>query len=162
LLLPHWESPRSEAKLLYIKRSVHLTKHAGQIAFPGGVAEVGDGDLLTTGFREGAEEVGLRREHARVLGPLPSAVTPSGYSLQPYFVATTQSRFIAQESEVESIVLIELEELLNCPVRVEQRTYQGKDYRVVYFDTRQACVWGVTGRITEFLLTHFFDWQPPE
>lgn len=161
LVLPNWESGIEQASLLFIKRASHLKKHAGQIAFPGGVAEKEDRDLLSTGFREGFEEVGLRREESELLAELPSATTPSGFLLKPFFVATTQQDYQPQESEVEKIHLIPIVELMNCPARCEQREWQGESYRVVYFETPEALVWGVTGRITELLLIHFFDWKTP-
>lgn len=161
LVLPHWDSNLEQAKLLYIKRAGHLKKHAGQIAFPGGVAEDHDPDLLSTGFREGHEEVGLLREHSELLAELPSAFTPTGFTLKPFFVATVQRDFIPEPSEVESLHLIPITDLLTCPVRYEERTWQGNTYRVVYFDTQTVCVWGVTGRITELLLSRFFDWKAP-
>jgi 8-oxo-dGTP pyrophosphatase MutT (NUDIX family) len=150
-----------EARLLFIRRATHLKKHAGQIAFPGGVVEDADIDLLHTGFRESEEEIGLKRETSKLLAELPRAFTPSGYTLQPFFVATTQREFTPQYSEVDSIHLISVKELLTCPVRVEQREWREKSYRVIYFDTTSVCVWGVTGRITELLLTHFFRWDTP-
>ena len=162
LILPHWNGGLEEAKLLFIKRAEHLKKHAGQMAFPGGAKEEGDHDLLAAGLREGHEEVGLEPAGTKLLASLPRAFTPSGFFLQPFFVATTQSQYVAQESEVESIHIITVNELLTCPVRLEQREWGGKSYRVIYFDTEQVCIWGVTGRITEVLLTHFFDWKAPD
>ena len=161
LVLPDWKSSLEQARLLFIKRSEHLKKHPGQIAFPGGVAEPSDPDLLSTGYREGLEEVGFQRERSRVIARLPQAFTPTGYRLQPFFVATTQNDFTPQDSEVQSIHLITVQELLQCPVRLEHRTWQGREYRVIYFETSTVCVWGVTGRITELLLSTFFDWTPP-
>lgn len=162
LVLPAWDSPLSEAKLLFIKRSEHLKKHAGQMAFPGGTKEDEDPDLLTAGLREGHEEVGLDPNNTTLLAPLPKAFTPTGFHLHPFFVATTQQHYVAQESEVDSIHLIAVDELLRCPVRLEQREWLGKSYRVIFFDTDSVCIWGVTGRITEVLLTHFFDWRAPD
>lgn len=161
LVLPHWDCAQSEASLLYIKRSANLRKHSGQMAFPGGAAEAGE-DLLTAGFREGQEEVGLRREQSRLIATLPASSTPTGFRLQPFLIATTQSAFQAQPEEVESIHLITLEELMQCPVRLEHREWLGVTYRVIYFDTSTVCIWGVTGRITEIILRHFFDWSPPD
>lgn len=162
LVLPSWDSNVAEARFLFIKRSEALKKHAGQMAFPGGVMEQSDPDLLSAGFREGWEEVGFERDKARLLASLPCSFTPSGFSLKPFFVATTQNEFQAQESEVDSIHLISVKELLTCPVRLERKEWGGVNYRVIYFDTSTVCIWGVTGRITEVLLTHFFAWKPPQ
>ena len=161
LVLPNWDAPLSDCRMLFIKRSAGLRKHAGQVGFPGGVVEMGDATLLDAGYREAEEEVALQRASVEVLCPLPTAEVPSGYQLFPYFVATDQQNFSIQESEVESVHLIALSDLLSCPYRLEFKEWQSKVWRVVYFDLDDFCVWGVTGRIVEHLLESFFDWQPP-
>lgn len=161
LVLPHWEATLEETSMLFIKRSSGLRKHAGQVGFPGGVVEAGDASLLDAGFREAEEEVALRRASVEVLCPLPTAEVPSGYQLYPYLVATDQQSFTNQESEVASVHLVRLTDLLSCPFRLEHKEWHDKVYRVVYFDLDDLCVWGVTGRIVEHLLESFFDWRAP-
>lgn len=161
LVLPHWEAPLHQARMLFIKRSSHLRRHPGQVGFPGGMVETGDTSLLETGFREAEEEVALQRSAVEVLCALPSAAVPSGVQLHPYLVATDQQEFSKQDSEVEAVHLIPLTDLLSCPFRLEFKEWQGKLWRVVYFDLDNLCVWGVTGRIVEHLLENFFDWRPP-
>lgn len=162
LILPHWEATLADCSMLFIKRSSGLRKHAGQVGFPGGVVEAGDLTLLDAGFREAEEEVALQRSAVEVLCQLPSAEVPSGFQLHPYFVATDQQEFAIQESEVESLHLVKMVELLNCPFRLEYKEWQSRTWRVVYFDLDELCVWGVTGRIVEHLLQNFFDWRPPD
>lgn len=161
LILPRWQGGIEDARLLYIKRAQSLRHHSGQMAFPGGMVEKQDRTILDAAFRECEEEVGLKRELTKYVGKLPSASTPSGFSLHPYFVATTQQQFVREPGEVESIHLISVEELLHCPVRIEYKTWQNTEYRVIYFDTESVCIWGVTGSITEILLSHFFAWKAP-
>ena len=161
VVLPHWEAPLELAKLLFIKRSEGLRRHAGQVGFPGGVMEAQDPTLLDAGYRESMEEVGLKPESVEVLCPLPAAEVPSGFHLYPYFVATDQQEFVAQPTEVDAIHQVALSDLLSCPFRLEHKEWKGKTYRVVYFDLEELCVWGVTGRIVEYLLETFFDWKAP-
>lgn len=161
LVLPHWEASLEAANLLFIKRSEGLRRHAGQVGFPGGIVESQDATLLDAGYRESMEEVGLRPETVEVLCPLPAAEVPSGFHLYPYFVATDQQDFVAQPSEVEAIHQVALTSLLSCPFRLEYKEWQSKTFRVVYFDLPGLCVWGVTGRIVEYLLETFFDWKAP-
>lgn len=161
LVLPHWTAPLDQASMLFIKRSQRMRKHPGQVGFPGGVVEQQDATLLEAGFREAEEEVALRREAVEVLCPLPSATVPSGFELYPYLVATDQMRFEKQDSEVDAVHLVALSDLLNCPFRLEYKEWEGRRWRVVYFDLDDLCVWGVTGRIVEHLLENFFDWRPP-
>ncbi len=161
LVLPHWDAPLEEADFLYIKRSSQLRQHAGQIGFPGGVVEAEDASLLDAGKREALEEVALNPERVELLAQLPNAWTPSGFQLYPFLVATDQQHFVPEAGEVETLHRVNLRVLLECPARCEMRTWEGKTYRVVYFDLEELCIWGVTGRITEHILSTFFDWEPP-
>lgn len=162
LVLPHWDATLAESRLLFIKRASSLRKHAGQMGFPGGVVETVDDSLLDAGFREAEEEVALARDSVEVISPLPVAEVPSGFQLHPYFVATNQQEFRIQQSEVESLHLVSMVDLLTCPFRLEFKEWHSRMWRVVYFDLDDLCVWGVTGRIVEHLLRSFFDWHPPE
>ncbi len=160
LVLPDWDGSINDAKFLFIKRSSHMRRHAGQVGFPGGVIDGQDENLLETGFRESHEEIGLSRKTVEVLCSLSPRAVPSGFHLYPFFVATVQREFILQESEVEAVHLVPVQELLDCKFRAEQKEWQGTQYRVVYFDLDELCIWGITGRILEVVLETFFDWKP--
>ena len=162
LVLPSWEASLEESRLLFIKRSQGLRRHAGQVGFPGGIVEPSDSTILEAGYREATEEVGLQPDTVEVLCPLPAAEVPSGFHLYPFFVATVQQDFVADPSEVEAIHQVRLVDLLNCPFRLEHKEWMQKTYRVVYFDLPDLCIWGVTGRIVEYLLETFFDWSAPK
>lgn len=162
LVLPHWQASLERTQLLFIKRASHLRRHAGEIAFPGGLVEASDATLLDAGFREAKEEVSLNRTSARVIGSLPGGCTPSGYQVTPFVVATTQQHFVTQPDEVAATHLIDLTELLQCPFRTEYRTTTTSRHRIVAFDLSEICVWGITGAILEELLIMFFGWSPRE
>ena len=77
-------APREEgAHLIFIERSSHLRKHAGQIAFPGGRMDPGDADPVATALREAHEEIALPPQAVTPLGFLDPYQTGSGYRIAP-------------------------------------------------------------------------------
>lgn len=74
---------RGGLTVLLTQRTAHLSAHAGQISFPGGRMEPDDADATATALRETEEEVGLPREHVRVVGRLDNYVTGTGFEITP-------------------------------------------------------------------------------
>ncbi|MDR1946787.1 MAG: CoA pyrophosphatase [Desulfovibrio sp.] len=71
--------------VLLIRRNTYPGVHSGQIAFPGGQREDADKDLWHTACRETREEVGIRTEHMRRLGPLTGLYIPvSNFLVHPF------------------------------------------------------------------------------
>lgn len=76
-----WQSPLG-LKTVITKRAAHLTKHAGEMCFPGGVLD--DGESSSAGaLREFEEEMGVPRESITVVGRLDDAWSGSGYHMVP-------------------------------------------------------------------------------
>lgn len=69
--------------VLLTQRTPHLSAHAGQISFPGGRIEESDADAIEAALRETEEEVGLTRDHVRVIGRLDTYVTGTGFEITP-------------------------------------------------------------------------------
>jgi 8-oxo-dGTP pyrophosphatase MutT (NUDIX family) len=82
VLVPLIDRPEGMSVLL-TQRTPHLTAHAGQISFPGGRIEEGDADATEAALRETEEEVGLTREHVKVIGRLDTYVTGTGFEITP-------------------------------------------------------------------------------
>ena len=57
-------------ELIYIKRQYTMPTHKGQIAFPGGKAQLGDLDIIDTAIRETEEELLISRNIIEPLGIL--------------------------------------------------------------------------------------------
>src|SRR4030095_17226743 len=57
-------------RLVLTRRTEHLSRHPGEISFPGGIAQEEDADLAATALRETQEELGLPPEEVAVLGAL--------------------------------------------------------------------------------------------
>jgi 8-oxo-dGTP pyrophosphatase MutT (NUDIX family) len=74
----------AEPTLLLTRRSAHLHDHPGQIAFPGGRVDAGDGTPEATALREAHEEIGIPSEKVELLGRLPEYfITASGFRVTP-------------------------------------------------------------------------------
>lgn len=69
--------------VLLTKRTDHLYHHPGQVSFPGGGVEEGDGSPAATALRETFEEIGLAEQHIELIGELPSYHTGTGFAVQP-------------------------------------------------------------------------------
>jgi 8-oxo-dGTP pyrophosphatase MutT (NUDIX family) len=69
--------------VLLTKRTAHLTKHAGQVSFPGGRMDPGDAHPEAAALREAEEEIGLEPSAVELAGRLPEYVTGTGYRITP-------------------------------------------------------------------------------
>lgn len=74
---------REEPTVLLTLRTQHLSKHSGQIAFPGGRVDDTDSSAIDAALREAEEEIGLDAQFAEVLGQLPVYVTGSAFHITP-------------------------------------------------------------------------------
>lgn len=93
-------------------RSARLGRHPGEVAWPGGRPEPTDSDLLATALREAREEIGARALH--VFGPMSSTpVYTSDFRLEP-FVAEVAPDVVADGSEVERLLVVDLRGLLRA------------------------------------------------
>ena len=105
---------RDELTLLLTERSIHLSNHSGQIAFPGGRTDETDQDAVHTALREAQEEIALPRDYVEVLGTLPTYVTGSAFIITPV-VALVRPGFQLQPNpgEVADVFEVPLAYLMN-------------------------------------------------
>jgi 8-oxo-dGTP pyrophosphatase MutT (NUDIX family) len=137
--------------LVFVRRAAHLRRHAGQIAFPGGLVEEDDaGDLARTALRELDEELGIPSERIAILGRLPDVETVTGGVRITPFVG------LVAGGGTLSIDPAETEEVFEVPldaVFVPGAVHEGDERvgttvkRTWQFDHGSIHVWGATGRI---------------
>ena len=75
--------------VLLTRRTGHLANHPGQVSFPGGHSEPGDGSLEETAIRETQEETGIERHHIDVVGRLDDYETRTGFRVTPVVAMIT-------------------------------------------------------------------------
>jgi 8-oxo-dGTP pyrophosphatase MutT (NUDIX family) len=95
-------------EIILTQRAHHLNSHAGEVAFPGGMWDSDDDDLMQTALREAKEEIDLDPALVDVIATLPSA-TPRRRNLQvtPFVGLLAGSpALVGDPSEIGSIFTV--------------------------------------------------------
>ena len=146
-----------EPSMLFTKRTEHLSRHAGQVSFPGGRAQDGDRTLVDTALRETQEETGITAEFVSVAGFLDPYETGTGYAILPV-VGLVRSGFalVPEVNEVAEIFQVPLAFLLD-PANREKRTgeWQGRRRDFYAFEYNGHFIWGATAAMLVNLRDRF-------
>ena len=138
----------SRTNLVLILRKTYKGVHSNQIGFPGGRVEEEDESLQHTALRETEEEVGIPRTEVQVLRKLTRLyIPPSNFWVQPYVgLLQNTPNLIPQESEVEKILEVDLDDFLNEQNFINQTlsTSYARNIEVPAFMLNGHVVWGAT------------------
>lgn len=146
-----------EVKVLFIQRPSFMKRHAGQIAFPGGVMEVSDAGPLETSLRETREELGLESE---IIEPLylmpPERAVTSGFIVYPVValvhISPDRESVKPDHNEVQDYFFIDPFDLPFDPVE-KSFLHEGRIHTYTEFPMKiRKSIWGVTGRIFNALI----------
>ncbi|NDO80128.1 CoA pyrophosphatase [Citrobacter sp. NCU1] len=140
---------RPEPGLLLTQRAVHLRKHAGQVAFPGGAVDSSDASLIAAALREAQEEVAIPPEAVEVIGVLPPVDSVTGFRVTPVVgIIPPDLHYHASEDEVSAVFEMPLAQALQLrryhPLDVYRR---GDAHRVWLSWYEHYFVWGMTAGI---------------
>ena len=141
--------------VVFIRRSIHVPTHQGQIAFPGGARHKSDKTLQETALRESEEEIGLHAHDVRILGELDDQITTtSNFIVTPFVgVMPWPYEFKLSDAEVERLFIVPLHSLMDPDrFKPETETLNGQEVPSFAYFYRGKRIWGATARILHKLL----------
>ncbi len=154
VLIPIYKDD-GQYNIIFIKRTMTVKTHQGQISFPGGMQDEGDKTLRDTALRESEEEIGLRREDVTIIGELDDEITTtSNYIVTPFVAAIPWPyHFTPNEGEVAKIISVPMTALLDKDCRKpEMETLNGQKVKSFAYYHQGTRIWGATARILYKLL----------
>jgi 8-oxo-dGTP pyrophosphatase MutT (NUDIX family) len=138
-----------EPRLLLTRRSEHLRKHAGQVAFPGGAADIDDPSIVFTALREAQEEVAIPPSQVKILGKLNPLNSSSGFYVTPVVgLLPANATFSPSADEVAELFEMPLRDAFNLS-RYHQldRLSLGQHQQIYFSWYQQQFIWGLTAAI---------------
>src|SRR3954470_4271247 len=135
---------------VFTKRRDDLSRHAGEISFPGGRQDHPDEDLRATALREADEEIGLPPDAVNLVGALPPTGTfVTSYKIHPFVgVIEPGHAWTPQPTEVERVLELSLPELVNG-FEMKRLIRRGVPIRTPAYTVKGDLIWGATARIVQ-------------
>ncbi|XVG94828.1 NUDIX hydrolase [Eubacteriales bacterium KG127] len=174
VLIPFIEKD-SELYLMYEVRALTLRKQPGEVCFPGGQVEEGEGPM-TAAIRETCEELGLRKEQITILGRGDILYGYSNYTLFTYVGTISYEdyrRLKWSKSEVDRVFLVKVSDLIKNPPEIywenisaefeeefpyaeelfvdERNPWKNTKWSIPVYsqlNDEEATIWGMTAKIT--------------
>jgi len=135
--------------VLFTQRTSNLTRHAGQVSFPGGRIEADDASPLQAALRETHEETGIAPDFVTVAGFMEGYETGTGFAILPV-VGVVREGFtlMPNPAEVHEIFEVPLAFLLDPKNReLQSREWQGRKREFYAFNYGSHYIWGATAAI---------------
>ena len=150
VLAPVVESPGPS--LIFTVRSDALSRHPGEVSFPGGLVDEGE-SLADAARREAFEEIGLDPALPRLVGALPAVHTYVSAILVVPFIGLLGSPpdLFAAEAEIKEIIRVDLARLAAVEEPMELPRADDTPWRGWAYPVDDHMIWGATG-----LMVHSF------
>jgi len=132
--------------VLFTERAAHLSHHAGQVSFPGGLLQSETESPVAAALREASEEIGLLSADVSVAGCLRSYATGTGFAVTPV-VGFVAGDFVPrpEPAEVSAVFEVPLEFVLEPGnLRCGRRERFGSRFRVYELCYEGHRIWGAT------------------
>jgi 8-oxo-dGTP pyrophosphatase MutT (NUDIX family) len=147
-----------EPSLVFTRRTEHLSRHAGEISFPGGLRHDEDDDLARTALRETQEELGIEPSSIEVLGVLSAVHTfVSGILIVPFVgLLSAPPSYRPNDAEIAEVLEFALADLDAAEAHLElpRGDHVSRGYA---YEMPGATIWGATAFILHDLLETIRD-----
>lgn len=172
VLVPFVEH-EGEICLLFQVRAKTLRSQPGEIAFPGGRIDFGEGPREAA-VRETREELNVTDQDIEVIGTLEPLVTPNRSIIYPYVGIIRADDIQPSKAEVDHIFYVPLADLLrSSPIEGEmewrirpgktvptsrmanREAYLDRTYKVIehFYEHEDYLIWGLTAKILRQMLS---------
>ena len=161
VLVPLIERPEGLSVLLTL-RTLHLRRHAGQIAFPGGRADPGE-TPWETALREAQEEVGLDPGLVQLAGLSEPFWTRTGYVITPVVgFVSPDLRIAPNPDEVAEVFEVPFAFLMDAAnhQNLEREFPDGETRTVWSMPYEGRHIWGITALLLRALQARLYPTAP--
>ncbi len=152
VLVPLFDDGAGDTRLVLTKRPDHMRTHAGDMVFPGGRLEAGEGPVEAA-LRESWEEIALPPAAVEVLGGLAPVTTRDQHNVIVPVVARIDRNveLVPDDREVELIVEPTIDELCD-EERWSLDDFVG--HTLWFFEFPEGVLWGATAFMVRDLLSY--------
>ncbi len=149
--------------IVLTKRADHLSRHRGQIAFPGGRVDASDAGDLEAALRESQEEIGLDPAQVKVLGRMDQVMAAYGYVVTPFVgMVPPDYEFRPNPAETAAVFSVPIDVLLE-PKNVSLADHGWSNGATVYhFQYKQWDIWGATANMIVQFLDVVYGYRVPK
>lgn len=150
---------REGLTVLLTQRTETLSKHAGQISFPGGRLDPSDAGPVEAALREAQEEIGLDPRLVDVIGFLDGYRTGTGYHVTPVVgLVPPGLEFHLAEAEVAETFEVPLAFLMDTANHQKHaREWRGRTRSYWAMPYEQRYIWGATAGMLKNLHERLFE-----
>lgn len=135
------------ARIVFTKRTDTLSRHAGEISFPGGLADPEE-SLPAAAVREAEEELGLAPSDVELIGALePVHTRVTGILIVPFVgFLWRDPRFTPNAAEIADVLEFPLTDLVRVGTEA-QFVFEGRPFQTYVYELNGQVIWGATARI---------------
>lgn len=149
--------------VILTQRAQGMKTHGGQVAFPGGMRDPGDRDLLATALRETQEEIGVEHDAIHLCGRLSQVISKHKILVTPYVgVVKPDVQTVLEEGELDAIFRVPVRFFVETPpVRVDRVSFMGWKVNMPAWDYDRFHIWGMSALILSDYLNKVEGYRVP-